>query len=381
MNRAAVAIGAAGLCCTLILVRSLAPNDAQRPTQQPAIAALLALDPGSAEFARAIAPRRFEFPRDHGPHEDFQTEWWYFSGHLSDDEGNPFGFQLTLFRFRNGAQLAASESAWRTPTLLLGHFAITDVAGAEFHHHERMSRAVPGIAGVNTVPLRVWIDDWSIAHERDSGHWRLRAVHGRTALELELVPTRDVVLHGDGGLSQKGADAGNASYYYSIPRLAARGTLRLAARRIAVAGTAWLDREWSTSSLEAEQEGWDWFAFQLSDGSELMFYRLRALRGKTDPHSAGMLLTATGDYLPLTAQQVEVEPLRFWRSPHTRVRYPSRWHFALPEHGITLTVTPRVEAQEWTHRFRYWEGTVEIEGTVAQQPLTGLGFVELTGYR
>ena len=154
MNRAAVAIGAAGLCCTLILVRSLAPNDAQRPTQQPAIAALLALDPGSAEFARAIAPRRFEFPRDHGPHEDFQTEWWYFSGHLSDDEGNPFGFQLTLFRFRNGAQLAASESAWRTPTLLLGHFAITDVAGAEFHHHERMSRAVPGIAGVNTVPLR-----------------------------------------------------------------------------------------------------------------------------------------------------------------------------------------------------------------------------------
>ena len=381
MNKAAIVIGAATLGCALILVRTLAPESAQPVGRQPTIAALLSLDPGNANFSRAVAPRRFEFPRDHGPHEDFQTEWWYFSGHLSDHEDNPFGFQLTLFRFRNGAHLAASDSAWRTPTVLLGHFAITDAAGAEFHHHERMSRAVPGIAGLSSAPFTVWIDDWSIAHERDSGRWRLRARHGRNALALKLVPTRDVVLHGDGGLSQKGAGAGSASYYYSIPRLAASGTLTVAGRRVAVTGTAWLDREWSTSSLEAEQVGWDWFAFQLSDGSDIMFYRLRTRQGHTDPRSAGMLLTAAGDYLPLTAEQVDIEPLRFWHSPRTGARYPSRWRVALPEQAIALTVTPLVEAQEWTHRFRYWEGAVEVDGAVGQQPLTGLGFVELTGYR
>lgn len=333
-----------------------------------------------AGFARALAPRAFRFPADHGPHPEYKTEWWYFTGNLRDGAGRRFGYQLTFFRMALAPGEPPRPSRWATNQAFMAHFALTDVAGRRFYSAERFSRAALGLAGAGGSPLAVFLEDWS-ARETKGAPWsvRLVAADGSGALDLELVAAKPVVLNGERGLSRKGPEPGNASYYYSIPRLTTGGTLSVGGERFQVTGTSWLDREWSTSALSGDQAGWDWFALQLKDGRDLMYYQLRKKDGSADPYSAGTLVAADGSAKPLTRDQVQLTPTGWWKSPHDGARYPSGWRLSVPGEGIDLEVVPRLADQELLTSFRYWEGAVAVQGGGGAEG--GSGYLEMTGYQ
>lgn len=329
-------------------------------------------------FEKAYEPRAFEFPADHGPHESFRNEWWYITGNLDADDGRRFGFELTIFRFALSPRLVRSDSAWRTNQVYIAHFAVTDVAGERFLVAEKFSRGALGLAGSTADPLRVWIDDWEIASS-GPGQWTLRADDAGFALDLDLQAMKPPVLNGVDGLSQKSAEPGNASYYYSITRWDADGRLRLSDDEFAVSGQAWLDREWSSSALGDDQQGWDWFALQLDDDTELMFYNLRRTDGSQDPHSAGTFVDARGASRHLDRADVDIIVTDTWDSPQGG-RYPSAWRISLPDEDLQLTVLPVLPDQELFTTVRYWEGAVDVRGTRGGAPIGGRGYVELTGY-
>ncbi|HMM75120.1 MAG TPA: lipocalin-like domain-containing protein [Gammaproteobacteria bacterium] len=334
---------------------------------------------GSAGFERVTGPRAFEFPRDHAAHPAFRHEWWYFTGHLRDAAGREYGFQITFFRYALVPQAVASASRWRARDVVLAHFAISDIERRRFHHATRRSRAALDLAGAALDTPRVWIRDWQLAWARDAGgeRWSLRAETAQALLELELRPRKAIVYQGERGYSPKSDEPGNASLYYSIPRLAVAGRLRVEETASRVQGEAWLDREWGSSALGRDQRGWDWFALQFEDGRELTFYRLRRRDGSPDPHSRGLLIARDGSTLPLTADQVEMQPERWWRSPATGLRYPVDWRVRSAAAGVDLTLRARLDAQEWPGDLRYWEGQIAaVDASGAQ----GLGYLELTGY-
>lgn len=354
-------------------------RERRTPPAPGAVAAVLRDGAGNAGFARVTGPRAFEFPRDHAAHPDYRHEWWYFTGHLADDARRQYGFQLTFFRYALVAEAPAGSSRWRAREIVLAHFALTDVAAGRFHHSTRRSRAALELAGAGTDAPRIWIRDWQIALDA-AQRWQLVAGAEDHDLSLELTARKPVVLQGDRGYSPKSAEPGNASHYYSQPRLDAAGSVVLAGEARPVRGSAWLDREWGTSGLGNEQVGWDWFALQLDDGRELTFYRLRDVDGRTDPHSRGLAIDADGTTTPLGAGALEMAPTRWWRSAATGLRYPIDWRVSVPSLGLELELGARVDAQEWTGDLRYWEGQVAVEGREAGRPVRGLGYLELTGY-
>jgi len=337
-------------------------------------------DPKTEGYARAFAPRPFVFPADHGPHPEFRTEWWYFTGNLNDSEGRAFGYELTFFRIGLSPKPVPAGSHWRTNQMFMGHFALTDVAGKRFHAHERFSRAALGLAGAEADTLHVWLEDWSAEPQSPKGFpLRLRAAEKDIAIDLMLEQGKPIVLQGQKGLSQKSSEPGNASYYYSLTRMPTSGTISLKSRDFQVRGQSWLDREWSTSALSQDQAGWDWFALQLSDNRELMFYRLRRKDDTTDPMSAGTFIDRDGQSYPLRRDEFLIETLANWRSPDG-VSYPARWRFQIPKEGMDLEINPLLPDQELNVSVRYWEGAVAIRGTAAGLPVEGRGYVELTGY-
>jgi predicted secreted hydrolase len=328
----------------------------------------------------ATERREFSFPDDHGPHPDYRNEWWYLTGNLDGAAGRRFGFELTIFRFSlTPGRVADEDSAWATNQVYIGHFALTDVATGKFHVFERYSRGAAGLAGAIARPLRIWLDDWSVSAAGADFPWRLQAADGSLAMDLELSPLKPIVLNGDGGLSRKSAERGNASYYYSVPRLEATGTLRLDDEVIPVAGRAWLDREWGSSALSREQAGWDWFALQLSDGSDLMVYRLRRLDGSVDEHSSGTWIDSTGSATRLVRDDVDIVETAYWESTKGG-RYPAGWRISVPGQGLSVDVEPVLDDQELVTNVRYWEGAVDVSGRRNDQPVSGRGYVELTGY-
>ncbi|MCP3099819.1 carotenoid 1,2-hydratase [Myxococcus sp. K15C18031901] len=341
-------------------------------------------DGGTEGFARAFTPRDFVFPEDHGPHPAFRTEWWYWTGNLETADGRAFGYQFTLFRNALAPEAAPRESAWGTRDVYLGHFTVTDVSAGRFHVAERFSRASLGLAGANTRPFRVWLEGWG-AQSTGEAMWpvRLHAETDEASLELTLEPGKPPVLEGDRGLSQKSAEPGNASYYYSMTRMPSRGTVQVEGKRYAVTGESWMDREWSTSALGPNQVGWDWFSLQLSDGSELMFYQLRDRNGASDPFSSGTWVppASAADSAPvhLSRDDVALAVSKTWKSPRGG-EYPARWNLRVAKLGLELTVTPKVADQELPVSVRYWEGSVDLEGSREGRPVAGRGYVELTGY-
>jgi predicted secreted hydrolase len=338
-----------------------------------------------AGFARALAPRRFAFPADLGPHPEFRTEWWYYTGNLETAAGRHVGFQLTFFRtaLAPPGRVASIRraSAWSASQLYLAHFALTDTAGRRFHAWSRLSREALGLAGAQAQPFRVWLEDWSAASEAEGGvPVRLRAAAGDVALDLSLRSDKPVTLHGERGLSRKGPEPGNASYYYSFTRMPARGTVRVGGESLEVSGLAWMDREWSTSALGRDLVGWDWLALQLDDGRDVMVYRLRRRDGTADPHSAGTIVAPDGRTRALGSDDVTLEVLDHWTSPGSRVNYPSRWRLTVPTAALRLEITPRLADQELSVGTRYWEGAVSIEGAAGPRAIAGRGYVELVGY-
>ena len=339
---------------------------------------------GEAGFARAREPRPFRFPEDHGPHPEHRTEWWYITGNLEGPGNEPYGFQFTLFRSTLDPKPRESVSAWATNQVYMGHLALTDGASRTFRAFERFSRGGLGLAGAQARPFRVWLEDWVLEETGFSADAifpiRLEAGEGETKLSLLLTPAKPMVLQGEDGLSQKGSEPGNASYYYSYTRLETEGTVSVQGKEVPVRGLAWMDREWSTSALSQGQVGWDWFALQLSDGTDLMYYQLRLEDGTADPLSKGVLVDEAGGSRLLSSEMVDLTVQNRWRSSLDGTEYPSGWRLEIPDEGIDLQVTPLIPDQELELTFRYWEGSVTVRGTVDGRPVDGRGYVELTGY-
>jgi predicted secreted hydrolase len=334
----------------------------------------------SSIFEAALTPRAFEFPRDHGPHPTFAHEWWYLTGHLAAPSGERFGFELTFFRVALAPAAATARpdaSHWRARQMYLAHFAVTDIDRGNFHFEERLARDALGLSGAEMDPLKVWVDDWSLAEA--GANWQIQAAAQGYALHVQMNAELAPVLNGDRGLSQKSSAPHDASYYYSIPRLAVHGTLMREGQALEVSGSAWLDREWGSGGLGADEAGWDWFALQLSDGSELMFYSLRRRDGRRDPHSAGTWVGADGAVRGLLDADVTVGVQDYWVSPRGG-RYPAHWRLEVPALALSVDLTPQLADQELDGRPRYWEGAVDISGRSQGRNISGQGYVELVGY-
>jgi predicted secreted hydrolase len=340
-------------------------------------------------FLKVNGPCHFLFPRDHGSHPGYRTEWWYYTGNVKASSGREFGFQLTLFRTQISPPGAERDwpkepSAWRTQQLYLAHAALSDLEGKEFHHHEKMARGAVGLAGVEDSKgnTRVFLGTWA-AEIAPDGH-RLRADTDSFAIDVVCEPLKPVVAHGNGGYSLKGARPESASCYYSFTRLQVAGIVKLSRESFHVEGTAWMDHEFSTAPLEPGLVGWDWFSLQLSDDREIMLYQLRNQEGGRSPASSGTLVDSTGAAHHLDDKEFRVEVLDHWKSPHSGAFYPSRWRIEVLPANLTLEVVPNLADQELTTagstQVTYWEGSVFIRGRSGNEDVAGAGYVEMTGY-
>lgn len=370
-------IGFLGLGIGLAVLALLQPLSTM---ERPSPTLIMAAPEGTPGFARALEPRSFSFPGDHGPHFAYQTEWWYYTGNLDAEDGRHFGYQLTFFRRGLTPAEVSRASDLATTQIYFAHFAITDVSAAKHVFAERFSRGVPSLAGASGDPFGVWLEGWRVdAVDTTGDAVHLQATDGDMQLDLTLRAEKPIALHGDHGLSSKGGQAGNASYYLSYTRMATEGRLGLSGGQVPVSGMSWFDHEWSTSALPAAAVGWDWFSLQLDDGREVMFYRIRNRDGSIDPSAAGTLVGVDGATRVLTAAEVSLDPLSTWHSPETGGTYPIRWRIVAPDEGLDLTLEPWLEDQEMRVSFPYWEGAVRIVDT-GSGTVIGRGYVELTGY-
>ena len=333
-------------------------------------------------FAYADGSRPLTFPADFGAHPEFRTEWWYYTGNLQTVDERHFGFELTIFRvglLPPTAELP-SDSEWYDRNVYFAHFAVSDVEENNFHAFERYSRPGPGLAGAQGDPYRVWIEDWEI-RENAPGTYQLTARQDGISIDLTLTDEIGVILHGDNGYSRKGEDITNASYYYSQPRLRADGFLELDEANYEVTGLVWKDHEFSTSVLDQDQIGWDWFSLQFEDGSALMLFQLRESDGGISDSSSGTFIDADGTTASLEKNDFDIAVLDEWLSPHTDGIYPSAWRIQLSEPACLLEIQPWMADQEIHFpAFTYWEGAVRFEGTCDGTPARGNGYIELTGY-
>jgi predicted secreted hydrolase len=366
----------------LLLIVLAGCGGAAQPEIRASLDVIDAVNAGDAAgFARATAPRPFVFPADHGPHPTYRTEWWYYTGNLTSATGRHFGFQFTIFRQALSPEPVQRASDWATHTMYLGHLALTDVVGEQFYAYDRLSRGAAGLAGATGDPFRVFLEDWSVTGSGPEGmQMHLRAAEGEIALDLTLASSKPPVLQGEQGLSRKGSAVGNASFYYSLTRMATSGTIRVAGQSYTVQGLSWMDHEFGTSALDDDAVGWDWFAVQLDSGWDLMFARIRQADGSTSPFSHGSLIAPDGTTRHLDADDLQIEALDTWRSPHSGATYPARWRLTLPEAELSLELVPYLADQELPTNIIYWEGAVQISGTQGGQPVQGSGYVELTGY-
>jgi len=342
-------------------------------------------------FANARLPWRFVFPRDHGAHVAFQSEWWYYTGHLVADDGRRFGYELTFFRYglRPGdPRPAPGQSRWRGDQVYPAHLALTDESGRRFLYDERFAREALGMGRASTRTLDVASDRWTLRFaaggdaDPDRPSFRLQAAGGGVALDLTERAEKPPAVHGHEGVSLKGACATCASHYYSLTRLATTGTLRYRGRRLRVRGLSWMDHEFGSDELQRDQSGWDWFAIQLDDRRDVMDYRLRRRDGTLTPESSGSLVDPRGNVRFLRAGDVLVTASGTWKSPHTGGVYPSGWRVRVPSARIDVVLVPVLRDQELANTaggVSYWEGDVDVNDATTGARV-GAGYVELTGY-
>ena len=335
----------------------------------------------TAGFKKAIKPRKFTFPADYGPHPDFKTGWWYYTGNLDTRDGRHFGYELTFFRIAVSPDSVRSKSDWATNQFYMAHFTVTDVRNQQFYDYQRFSRAALQLAGAQAKPFNVWLYDWRVmGGDKHADTVYVQAADSGIAIDLKLLASKPPVLEGNHGLSQKGTRPGNASYYFSVPRLHTQGTVEIHDQKYSVIGNSWMDREWSTSMLEKDLAGWDWFSLQLDNGWDLMYYQLRKTNGEVASTSDGALIDPKGKKTDLPYDIVQLSSTGTWKSPSDNATYPSGWKLKVPDKKIDLTITPYIPNQELTTSVRYWEGCVQIKGSMNGKPVKGSGYVELTGY-
>ena len=335
-------------------------------------------------FDKAVDKIKFTFPEDHGPHPGFKTEWWYFTGSLTTKDNKKFGYQFTIFRSALSKTETARNSEWNSNQIYMSHFAVTDISDNEFFFEERFSREGNKLAGAQSAPFKVWLEDWQISETGDGESFGLpdlniKAKNDKAEINFKLKSVKPAVLQGDSGLSQKGNQTGNASYYYSYTRLKTEGKIILDGKEFEVSGYSWMDREWSTSALSEDQKGWDWFALQLDDSTELMYYQMRKNDGSPDIFSKGILIEKDGTSRAVKKEDLVLEVTDNWTGPSGE-KYPSGWRMKIPSMNIDLKITPSVKDQLMNVSIRYWEGSVMIEGTKNNSKVSGRGYAELTGY-
>jgi len=370
-------------------------GESSEPAGSQASLLPLLAEEGTAGFARATEPGAIRFPRDLGAHDDYQTEWWYYTGNLESASGRRFGYQLTFFRRALTPPAPAEEQAggevseWRTDQVYLAHFTISDVAGEAFYFDERFARGAAGLAGAQADPYRVWLEEWFAAEVGVAGEGdrvRLFAETEEVALDLILTETLPPVLHGDEGLSQKGREPGNASYYYSLVQQATAGTVTVQGETYAVTGLSWKDHEYSTSALEPGAVGWDWFSLQFDNGAALMFFQIRREDGSLQAESSGTFVYPDGSTVHVPLDEWNLEVTDSWTSPDSGATYPAGWEIRIPSLDLELVGEPLLADQELTVSTVYWEGAVQFSGTwqggpvQAGQALQANGYIEMTGY-
>jgi predicted secreted hydrolase len=331
-------------------------------------------------WAVALPGYQITLPQDHFPHYQFRTEWWYFTGNVKTTDGRAFGYQLTFFRhgYRPPGVRQPVTSRFVMNDVKFAHFAVTDVNAGKFHFDSRVSRGAYGEAGFADGNRLAWIDDWELDF---TNNFRLKAAAKDYAIALELTPEKPAVLQGKDGLSQKADGSGHASYYYSITRLKTSGLVKIGADHYKVEGSSWFDREWATNQLTPEQSGWNWFAIQLSDGSDLMLYQMRLRHGGIDSHSDGKWIAADGTSADLAADEYVLSPKKYWMSPASKANYPVAWNLSISKLDLDLQITPVVEDQELDLAVVYWEGSIRLRGRRGGKPVEGVGYMELTGYQ
>jgi predicted secreted hydrolase len=344
---------------------------------------LFAWLPGAwAQYKTAVPGYRYEFPRDHFNHPEFQTEWWYTTGNLTTADGHHYGFELTFFR-QGVDRDPGKKEPWDIQDLYLAHLALSDLDGGKFYHAERTNRAGPGLAGIDEKQKRIWNGNWEIRWNGEEE--ALNVADEKFSLSFTLRGEKLPVIHGENGVCQKAAGTGHASHYISFTRLQTKGTIELAGKSIDVRGTSWMDHEFFTHSMEAEQVGWDWLSVQLGDNTELMLYQFRRKDGSTDPFSSGTHVDAQGKSVHLTSADFRLVPTgETWTSDVTAAKYPVAWSMEIPKLGLKLAATTRLKSQELARGNKlapsYWEGAIAIEGTRAGASVRGVGYLEMTGY-
>lgn len=314
------------------------------------------------DFAVPARDTVLQFPADHGAHPAFRIEWWYLTANLTGPDGTPYGLQWTLFR---SALAPRDGEGWQTPQLWMGHAAVTT---PQAHHvAERLARGGIGQAGVVAAPFAAWIDEWAMQGP-DFGKLRLTAAGADFAYDLGLEAHGPLVLHGQRGYSVKSA-TGQASHYYSQPFFAVNGVLTLPEGDVPVTGTAWLDREWSSQPLAADQTGWDWFSLSFDTGDKLMGF---VLRGDAD-YRAATWIAADGTAVTLPDGAFVATPLE--THPVAGHEVPVDWRVQVPGRGVDVRVTALNRDAWMATSVPYWEGPVTISGSH-----TGAGYLEMTGH-
>ena len=325
--------------------------------------------------AHALPPKTLVFPRDRGAHPDFRTEWWYITGQATSGK-RVFGFQLTFFRSRVDSTQAMT-SKFAAKQLVFAHAAITDVDGKKLWHDQRISRDGFGVASASEADMNIKLRDWSL--ESKGSRYTANLVSNDFAIRLQFSETQPVLLQGKQGLSRKGPEEKQASYYYSQPQLATTGTLQVRGQNFDVTGKAWLDHEWSQELLHKAATGWDWIGMNLDDGSALTAFRLRDKAGDA-LWDGGSFRAAKGDVYVFTRGEVIFKPTRLWKSPLTQTTYPVEWMVRTPADFYTVKAV--IDNQELDSRQStgsiYWEGLSELIDSNGKR--VGSGYLEMTGY-
>lgn len=334
-------------------------------------------------YQLAVPGRTLSFPADHYSHPDFKTEWWYYTGHLQSESGRRYGYQVTFFRFGlRDRQTVNQDTPPLFTELYMAHFALSNITARTFLFRERINRGLGDRAGAKTDRFLVWNEDWNV--EGDRNNHKISVNDRGTQLRLELESLKPPALHGQNGYSQKGEGEGRASYYYSLTRMQTQGELVIDGKKETVRGFSWMDHEFGSNQLGENQVGWDWFSIQLDNQSELMLYHMRRKDGSIEPYSHGTVIGADGTTRRLAVKDYGIEVLARWKSPESAAEYPMKWKVIVPSEQTALEIVPAFAEQELitnrSTRVTYWEGAVQITGTMRGKPVTGSGYVEMTGY-
>ncbi len=338
------------------------------------------------QWQPARAGYQYQFPRDHFDHPEYQTEWWYYTGNVRAPDGHRFGFELTFFRQSSRLHgMSSIPPVWRPDQVYLAHLALSDIDSHEFYHEQRLNRAGPGLAGASLHDSRYWNGNWQVRWlDVRSGHQRLQAVCDRFRLQLDFTPEKPPVIHGREGVSRKGPLTGEASQYISFTRLEAKGSLQWKNATYALTGLAWMDHEFFTEPEDGTLIGWDWFAVQLDNHEELMLYRIRRKPEVKENFSSGTFVDAKGQAHFLSASDFTLTPGDPWRSSQSGHTYPLRWTLSVPCLQLELSETTDLKDQELFSKNSispgYWEGAVNYGGQRQGRPVSGIGYLEMTGY-